>query len=139
MSYDFIMYVRFDELPSPSQLAEELRIMGLDTAPSLDLREARGFVPMADTGFEVVHSPITTEEIQDHESALRAAEEPDDEHLVILRASDTTMTFWCHDEREIAVARQVAGAIAKLSRGVVCDPQTGEVAHGGYLEIPPLV
>lgn len=138
MSYDVILYLKFNEFPSPGQLAQELSSAGFASPPSLDLREARGFVPMGDTGFEVSCAPITADEIRDHQNALRVADEADDEHLLILRESDTTMTFWCHDESEVAAARQVAGAIARLSRGYVCDPQTGEVTQGSYLQMPHL-
>ena len=34
---------------------------------------------------------------------------------------------------EIAAAKLVAGAIAKLSNGHACNPQIGEVVHGDYL------
>jgi hypothetical protein len=132
MSYDFIMYMRRNDFPEAGRLAEELRPFVL-TMPMLDLRLTDGFVPVSDAGFEVSCSDVTARDIEEHQNALREAGEPDDEHIAILRASDMCMSFGCRDDREIRVAKLVAGAIAKLSKGFVCDPQTGEVAHGDYL------
>src|ERR1700755_2314215 len=123
MSYDFIVYTQRARLPAPDRLAEELSVVGLVIPPSVDLRIARGFVPMSDTGFEVTSSEITREQIEDHKSALAEAGEPDDDHLAILLASDMRMTLRCREPAEIATARIVAGAMAKLSNGFVCDPQ----------------
>ena len=138
MSYDFLMFVRRDSFPAPSRLADELRPDGLVMPPALDISAADGFVPIADTGFEVCCSDLTEAHVAEHQNALREAGEPDDEHLAILRASDLFVSFGCHDDREIAVAKLVAGAIAKLSNGYVCDPQTGEVVRGDYLSGPYL-
>jgi hypothetical protein len=133
MSYDFIVYVQRERLPDPARLAEELSIVGLTTPPSIDLRGARGYVPMSDSGFEVTSSAITQEQIEDHKNALAEEGEPDDDHLAILLASDMRITFRCREPAEIATARMVAGAMAKLSNGFVCDPQLDLTVHGTYL------
>jgi hypothetical protein len=133
MSYDFLVYTRRDRFPAPDRLVEELRSHGLAMPPSLDLIAADGYVPIADTGFEVCCADLTSAHVEEHQSALREAGEPDDDHLAILRASDLFISFGCHDEREIATAKLVAGAIAKLSNGYVCNPQIGEVVHADYL------
>ena len=133
MSYDFIVYTQRERLPDPDRLAEELSVVGVSTPPSVDLRVARGFVPMSDAGFEVTRSAVTTEQIEDHRNALAEAGEADDEHLAILLISDTRMTFRCREADEIAVARVVAGAVAKLSNGFVCDPQLATTVQGAYL------
>lgn len=133
MSYDFIVYTRSERLPDPDRLAEELSVVGLATRPSADLRIARGFVPMSETGFEVTRSNITKEQIEDHKNALAEAGEPDDDHLAILLVSDLRMTFRCREPDEIAIARVVAGAVARLSAGFICDPQLDITVHGAYL------
>ena len=135
MSYDIIVYTQSSRFPDPVRLGAELsaRAPGLSVPPSLDLRSARGYVPIASTGFAVTRWAITEDQIEDHKQALRDAGEPDDEYLGVLQASDTCVTFRCNDDQEISAARWVAGAIATLSGGFVCDPQEGVTVQGGYL------
>jgi hypothetical protein len=135
MSYDFVVYTLSSRIPEPAHLAAELssRAPWLAVPSSFDLREASGYVPFATTGFEVWLEPITAAEIQDHKEALKEAGEPDDGHLAILQACDMSIMFTCRDEKEIAAARIVAGALATLSRGFLCDPQKGVTVDASYL------
>lgn len=135
MSYDFIVYTQRNRIPEPSRLAAELssRAPWLALPASFDLREARGYVPLAGAGFEVWLSPITAAEIEEHKKALKEAGEEDDDHLAILQSSDTCIMFNCKDDEEISAARIVAGALATLSRGFVCDPQRDVTIEGSYL------
>jgi len=135
MSYDFIIYTRSNRFPDPDRLAAELssRAPWISLPSSIDLRVARGFVPIATTGFEVTRSPITSAQIEDHREALKEAGEADDDHVAVLQASDTRTTFRCKDEHEIAAARIVAGAVATLSGGYLSDPQKDVTVEGSYL------
>lgn len=137
MSYDFIVYTRSDRIPEPARLAVELssRAPWLTLPSSFDLREASGYVPLATTGFEVSIAPITAAEIEDHKAALKEAGEEDDDHLAILRASDTCVTFSCKDGNEISAARIVAGALTILCGGFLCDPQQDITVEGRYLDV----
>jgi hypothetical protein len=89
-----------------------------------DLRVDEGYVPLASTGFEVSRWPI---------EALQADGELNDENLAVFLESDTTITLGCRDHAEISAARIVAGAVAKLSNGFVCDPQLDVTVRGDYL------
>jgi hypothetical protein len=135
MSYDFIVYTLSSQIPEPARLAAELssRAPWLGVPPSFDLREASGYVPLATTGFEIWLEPITAAEIEDHKEALKEAGEPDDDHLAILQGCDTSVMFNCKDDREISAARIVAGALAALSGGFLCDPQKGVTVAATYL------
>ena len=137
MSYDFIVYTRTNRIPEPARLAVELssRAPWLALPSSFDLRVASGYVPLATTGFEVSLAPITAAEIEDHLAALKEAGEEEDDHLAILRACDTCVTFHCKDDNEISAARIVAGALAILSGGFLCDPQKDVTVEGRYLEV----
>jgi hypothetical protein len=132
MSYDFIIYTRCDRFPDPASLAAELssRAPWLCLPSSIDLRVARGFVPLASTGFEVTRSPVTSAQIEEHRDALKEAREADDDHVAVLQASDTRTTFRCKDDQEISAARIVAGAVATLSGGYVSDPQKDITLRG---------
>ena len=132
-----IVYTRSNRIPEPSRLAAELssRAPWLVLPASFDLREARGYIPLGSTGFVVWLSSITAAEIERHKEALKEAGEGDDVHLAILQASDTHIMFNCKDEKEVAAARLVAGALATLSGGFVCDPQTDVTIEGGYLPL----
>lgn len=138
MSYDFMLYVKRDSLPGTAVLNHELAAAGISVPRTFDIKVASGFVSVLDAGFECSISAITAWHVEDHIKALKAAQEPDDEQLVILRSSDALVCFGCRTEREVELAGIVVGALGKLSGGYVCDPQTGEVVHGGYLSIPPL-
>lgn len=135
MSYDFIVYTHSSRFPEPHRLAEEVSARSPELAlpPSFDLRAARDYVPLEKTGFEVTRSPITEAQLDSHREALREAGEADDEHLAVLLESDTRVTFRCKDDGEIEVAKLVAGAVAKLSNGFVCDPQRDVMVRGRYL------
>jgi hypothetical protein len=135
MTYDFIVYTHSSRFPEPSRLAEEVSVRSPELAlpPSFDLRVARGYVPLDNTGFEVTRSPITPAQVASHRDALREASEADDEHLVVLLESDTRIIFRCKDDDEISIAKLVAGAVAKLSNGFVCDPQRDVLVRGRYL------
>jgi hypothetical protein len=135
MSYDFIIYTRSDRFPDPTQLAAELSAHApwLSLPSSIDLRVARGFVPIDSTGFEVTRSPITSAQIEDHRGVLKEAGEADDDHIAVLQASDTRTTFRCKDDQEISAAQIVAGAVATLSGGYLCDPQKDITVQGRYL------
>lgn len=135
MSYDFIVYTQRSRIPVAARLAAELssRAPWLDVSPSFDLRETRGYTPLGTTGFEVWLEPILATEIEDHEQALKEAGAPPDQHLAILRACDTSVMFNCKDDKEIRAARIVAGALAVLSGGFLCDPQTGVTVAASYL------
>ena len=135
MSYDFIVYTRSNRLPEPARLAAELssRAPWLALPSSFDLRTANGYVSLAPTGFEVWLAPITAAEVEDHKEALKEAGEEDDDHLAILQACDTCVMFHCKDDNEISAARLVAGALATLSGGFLCDPQKGVTIEGSYL------
>lgn len=141
MSYDLIVYTHSSRFPEPNRLAEEVsaRSPGLALPPSFDLRVVRGFVPLDSTGFEVTRSAITAAQIESHREALRENGEADDEHLAVLLEMDTRVTFCCKDEDEISAARVVAGAVAKLSNGFVCDPQYDVLVRGDYLPQGPIV
>jgi hypothetical protein len=142
MSYHFIIYyTRSNRFPDPARLAAELssRAPGLSLPSSIDLRVARGFIPIASTGFEVTRSPITSAQIEDHREALKEAGEADDDHVAVLQASDTRTTFRCKDDKEISAARIVAGAVATLSGGYLSDPQQDITVQGGYLTEQALV
>jgi hypothetical protein len=136
MSYDFIVYTRSNRIPEPARLAAELssRAPWLALPSSFDLHEASGYVPLATTGFEVWLAPITAAEVEDHKEALKEAGEKDDDHLAILQACDTCVMFHCKDDKEIFAARLVAGALATLSGGFLCDPQQDVTVGGGYLK-----
>ena len=135
MSYDFIVYTQRSQLPEPTRLAAELcsRAPWIDVPSSFDLREAKGYVPLGTTGFEVWLEPITTAEIEDHKQALKEAGKPPDDHLAILQRCDTSVIFNCKDDREVSAARIVAGALAVLSGGFLCDPQKGATVASAYL------
>jgi hypothetical protein len=135
MSYDFVVYMRSDRFPESARLAAELssRAPWLVLPPSFDLRDARGYTPLGNTGFEVTRSPITAARIESHKKALKENEEADDQHLAILLASDMRITFRCKDDDEISAARIVAGALATLSGGFLRDPQKGVTIEGSYL------
>jgi hypothetical protein len=135
MSYDFIVYTRSNRIPEPARLAAELssRAPWLAMPSSFDLRDASGYIPLATTGFEVWLEPITEAEIEGHKEALKHAGEEEDGHLAILQACDTSVMFNCKDDQEISAARIVAGALATLSGGFLCDPQKGVTVEGGYL------
>jgi len=135
MSYSLIVYTQNSRFPEPNRLAEEIsaRSPGLEWSPSCDLRVVRGFVPLGSTGFEVTRSAITAAQIESHREALREYGEADDVHLAVLLEMDMRTTFRCKDEDEIAAASVVAGALAKLSDGYVCDPQYDVLVRGDYL------
>ncbi|MCA9674709.1 MAG: hypothetical protein H6708_05080 [Kofleriaceae bacterium] len=139
MSYDFIVYVRGDQLPDPSRLAAELEGCSppVRILPGADIRQAEGFFPVEvagrRSGFEVWRSPITGEDVARHKATLARLGEPDDDHLTILSTCDMDMTLTCHDADEIAAAKLVAGALATLSRGFLCDPQEDVTVEGRYL------
>jgi hypothetical protein len=135
MSYDFIVYTQINRVPEPDRLAAEVSVHApwLALAP-FDLRVDEGYVPLASTGFEVSRSPVTSKDVEDYRELLRdEVEADDDEYIPMLLESDTTITFWCRDNAEISAARVVAGALAKLSNGFVCDPQFDITVRGDYL------
>lgn len=135
MSYDFIVYMQINRVPDPDRLAAEVSVHApwLALAP-FDLRVDEGYVPLASTGFEVSRSPITSKDVEDYRELLReGGEVDDDEYIAVLRESDTTITLGCKDDAEISAARVVAGALAKLSNGFVCDPQLDVTVRGDYL------
>jgi hypothetical protein len=135
MSYDFIVYVRREQLPSAEQVSDELEAheRELHVPSSVDFSTVRGYVPISDTGFEVTRSAITPQDVEDHRSALREDDEPDDEFVTVLLASDMQITFRCRSQREIEAARLVAGAVAKLSNGYISNPQDGTTVLADYL------
>jgi hypothetical protein len=137
MSYDFIVYTQINRVPEPDRLAAEVSAHApwLALPLSFDVRVDEGYVPLVSTGFEVSRWPITSEDVEQYREDLREDGEADDEYLAVLLDSDTTITLRCTDDAEISVARVVAGAVAKLSNGFVCDPQLGVTVRGGYL--PP--
>jgi len=136
MSYDVIIYLHSSRFPEPDRLAAEVSAYApwLALAP-FDLRVDEGYVPLASTGFEVSRWPITSEDVEEYREALRADGELNDENLAMFIESDTTITLGCIDDAEISAARIVAGALAKLSNGFVCDPQLDVTVRGDYL--PP--
>ncbi len=136
MSYDFIVYTQINRVPEPDRLAAEVAVHApwLTLAP-FDLRVHEGYVPLASTGFEVSRWPITSEDVEEYREALEEDGALNDEKLAVYTESDTTITLGCTDAAEISAARIVAGAVAKLSNGFVCDPQLGVTVRGGYL--PP--
>jgi len=135
MSYDFVVYMRSNRFPESARMAAELssRAPWLVLPSWFDMRVARGYTPIGDSGFEVTRSPITAARIEDHKEALKEAGEEDDDHLAILLASDMRITFRCKDDQEISVARIVAGALATLSGGFLRDPQKDVTIEGSYL------
>ena len=135
MSYDFVVYMRSDRFPESARLTAELssRAPWLVVPSSFDLREARGYTPIGNTGFEVTRSPITAARIEGHKKALKKSGEADDQHLAILLASDMRITFRCKDDEEISAGRIVAGALATLSGGFLRDPQKDVTIEGSYL------
>lgn len=143
MSYDFIVYTQINRVPEPDRLAAEVSVHApwLALAP-FDLRVDEGYVPLASTGFEVSRSPITSKNVELYRELLREegeVEADDDEYIAMLLESDTTITLGCRDDAEISAARVVAGALAKLSNGFVCDPQLDVTVRGDYLPQSPTV
>ena len=135
MSYDLVVYMRSNRFPGSAQLTAELasRAPWLAVPSSFDLREARGYTPVGNTGFEVIRSQITEARIEAHRQALKESGEKDDEHLMILLASDMRIMFCCQDDDEISAARIIAGALATLSGGYLRDPQENITVKGSYL------
>ena len=142
MSYDFIVYTRSERLPSRHELTTALESSGgpvIDDQVFPDLASASGgFVPVTSggeaTGFELSSYPITTEEIEAFKADLQASGEEDEEFLHVLTTNDVTITFRCRDDREIEAAHLVAEAVARLSNGVLCDPQTDTMTEPGSAE-----
>lgn len=135
MSYDFIVYVRRDSLPDAAAVSRELalRAPGIEIPGNVDFGSTRGYVPISDSGFELTRSDITMANVESHRNLLRQDNEPDDDRIAILLASDMRITFRCRDGREIDVAKLVAGAVAKLANGYISNPQMGLTIRADYL------
>jgi hypothetical protein len=131
MSYDLIVYARRDRLPSGDALSAALakhdgpvEIPGRPTIIAV-----RGFLPVRhngrDTGFEVLVSTITPEEISDYQEDLEVSGEEDTGYLKILTDNDTRITLQARDDASIEAAKVVATTLATLAGGVFSDPQEG--------------
>jgi hypothetical protein len=140
MSYDFIVYVKKGRLPTPEALAAQLssRLPALVLPPTFDVRTARGYIAAQndgrEAGFDVLRGAITPASVEDYRAELREAGEPDDDHLAIIGTTDTRLTFSGKTNDEIAVAKEIAGAVATLCGAFLCDPQTGSIVEGRLLD-----
>ncbi len=130
MSYDLLVYARRERLPSTDRLRTELLSL---TPPivvdDLDLARSSGHVPVRRgqvlTGFDLLVAPVEEDDIDDYKTDLAKSGERDNGFLDVLMSSDTFISLSGKDEEEIAVARSLANAIARLSNGSVFDPQKG--------------
>jgi hypothetical protein len=115
-------------LPETNALANRLS----GNSPRLALKGElhwSGLMPVTfddkETGFELRLSPVTSSDLIDYEKELAESGEEDDGFLSILQGSDCQITVACNDDVSIAAGKAFSLAIASLSGGHVCDPQTG--------------
>jgi len=131
MAYDLIIYTQRARLPGHEALRDALAVAQppVELLATQDLRVSRGFVPVRvagnETGFEIRLSTIETDEIADYEADLESSGEQDDGFLRTLRESDTRLTLTAKTDDEKVAAELVATVLARLSKGLLADPQTG--------------
>lgn len=135
MTYDLIVYTTRNKIPAVSLVAVEVCTQSPDLIlPEWwDVRTHEGFLPIGDVGFEVWISDIAAEQIEQYKRTLAEEGEIEDFYLSILLACDTRITFCCNGEGDVIAAKVIAGAIAKLTGGFACDPQSDITVEANYL------
>ncbi len=118
MSVDLIVYLRRSAMPSPSAWQQAIAAMGtpVELDHDFDPDTFSGFLPCklrgAVAGFEYFAGPLSPTE------AAEVGAPP---------GSDFSVTLVTHsDRKEFACSAVAAGALARVSGGLLVDPQSGE-------------
>jgi hypothetical protein len=124
MSYDFIVYLRDIEMPTPSawqaRIGQASFSLPIELSQDFDPRAMTGFLPVKvdgfTAGFEYYFSTASEEELAE------VGEDGKADQSVLFCALSNQF-------RELIAAFAAASTLASLTGGLLVDPQSGEKVH----------
>lgn len=123
MSLDLFVISKKDAVPSSTEWADAVRREGFDVDldQSFDTRESSGFrpCPTSDRGFEYTFGSLSASDLENFDISPQQQAQ--------VKAFDSVAGLHYKTDADFEVARAVAAVLAKLTGGMVVEPESGAV------------